>query len=573
MIINNYYDFVLVVDTVQRDNSGSQQFSVRVLESPAGESKAPEFISPIPPSLQRKIRQLENRQLEEKDIVNLGEQLADFLLPDPVRQLFLNSLSRLQPNEGLRLRLFLDPSLVSIPWEYVYIHELTEAKNSMGFCGLNPKISIVRHELLPVGAKLDMTPKKRRLLVALASPQDEELLRLDKERENIDRALKEIPGIEPVYVQDATAQKLLDELIAGADIFHFAGHGKFKRSTLGDSGGYILLLGEDGKSAPMPAESLAVNLQSRGVQLVFLGACETGRRDEQNVWSGVVTNLMAAGIPAAIAMQYKIWDESAIAFSGTFYKALAAGLPLEQAVSLGRIAVFNQCDALKDKEQRQKYWRDWGVPVLYCRVRGNFVLPTIMNENQRKTLLDEIQAGNDTVQNQSGGVNNRGNMNHSPVIHGNDNVVQYGTKYAVNVRENKGSMATGDNSRIVSPTFGKVDGSTIGVAGGDVTFGDVIYGTQKSSENDVRSLFNSILDLVHSRRADPDVGNDEIIEDVERIRNEVLREQNANLQKIERWLRSLEVAPDIQEVVIKTLKRPHPGITEPIRQLAASVCG
>jgi CHAT domain-containing protein len=169
-----------------------------------------------------------------------------------------------------------------------------------------------------------MAPKKRRLFVALASPQDEELLRLDKERENINTALKDIPGFEPVYVPDATAPKLLDELISGADIFHFAGHGKFKKSVSEESGGYILLLGEDGKSAPMPAASLAVNLQSRGVQLVFLGACETGRRDEQNVGSGVAVALMAAGIPAAIAMQYKIWDESAIAFSRTFYKALAA---------------------------------------------------------------------------------------------------------------------------------------------------------------------------------------------------------------------------------------------------------
>jgi len=92
MIINNYYDFVLVVDTVQQDNPGSQQFSVRVLESPAGESKAPEFVSPSFTTLQDEIRQLEKRQLDVKEIPNLGEQLANFLLPDPVRQLFLNSL-------------------------------------------------------------------------------------------------------------------------------------------------------------------------------------------------------------------------------------------------------------------------------------------------------------------------------------------------------------------------------------------------------------------------------------------------------------------------------------------------
>ena len=567
MIINNYCEFGLVVDTVQRDNSDNKQFSVRVLESPAGESKTPEFVGSIPSRWQSKIRQLEKRNLDSKDIINLGEQLANFLLPNQVRKLFLNSINQLQPNEGLRLRLFLDPSLASIPWEYLYVHELTEANNSTGFCGLNQKIAIVRHEPLPIGIKLDPTPKNRRLLVALASPQDEELLHLDKERENIDRALQDIPGIEPVYLPEATAEKLLDKLMSGADIFHFSGHGKFNKSALDASSGYILLLGEDGKSAPMSADKLAVTLQSRGVQLVFLGACETGRRDEKNVWSGVVTNLMAAGIPTAIAMQYKIGDNSAIAFSRTFYKALAAGLPLEQAVSLGRIAVFNLCDALEEKQ----YWRDWGVPVLYCRVRGNLVLPTLTNENQRKTLLDELQAGSEAVENQSGGVNNSGTMKHSPVIQGNDNVVQYDTKYAVNIRHASGSVATGDNPRIVNPTFGNVSNSSIGVAGEGVKIGDVTHGTQKPSENDVRSLFNSVLDRVRRRPADPEVDNDEILQNVERIRNEVLRGREANLTKIERWLRSLEIASDIQEAVILTLEYPNSGITELIHQCAANV--
>jgi hypothetical protein len=432
----------------------------------------------------------------------------------------------------------------------------------MGFCGLNPKISIVRHEQLSVEVKIDVNPKKRRLLVALVSPQDEELLRLDKERENINSALKDIPGIEPVYVQDATAQKLLDELLNGADIFHFAGHGKFKLSVLDDRGGYILLLGEDGKSEPMPAESLAVNLQDRGVQLVFLGACETGRRDGQNVWSGVAVALIATGIPAVLAMQYKIWDESAIAFSRTFYKALAAGLPLEQAVSSGRIAVFNRCNSLQDKQ----YWRDWGVPVLYCRVRGNLVLPTIMNDNQRKTLLDEIQVGNDAVQNQSGGVNNSGTMNHSPVIQGNDIVVQSGTKYAVNGRENKGSMATGDRARAVSTHIGgNAYNSTINTAGGDI-----MMSTPKSSSSDIKSLFDLILTEIHRLPAQQEGKINEISRKVEAIRDEVALGQQANLNKLMHYLGYLAViAPDIREKVVATLESPHPSITDSVRRIAA----
>ncbi|GAB1541904.1 hypothetical protein NUACC21_45770 [Scytonema sp. NUACC21] len=421
MVITKYCDFVLAVDNVKSDRS---QFSVRVWESPAGESHAAEFVS-LPTSLQRNLRQLENRTSDIRDIIVLGEQLADCLLPTQARNLFINSRNKLRADEGLRLRLMLEPSLASIPWEYLYIQELADKRDNTGFCALNPKISIVRHEPLPVAVNIDTTTKTRRLLVALASPQDDEPLDVTKERANIESALKDIPGIQPEFVEGTTVELLNEKLIAGSDIFHFAGHGKFKQSVLDTNGGYIVLQGKDGKSTLMSAEQLAINLRQRGVQLVFLGACETGRRDEQNVWSGVVTALMGAGIPAAVAMQYKIWDESAIAFSQSFYKALAAGLPLDQAVSLARIAVFNLCDLLKEEPQRQFFWRDWGVPVLYCRTKENFVLPAIQDEKQRQDVLNEV-------------IN----------VQKNPQVLQVG-KYNINMDKAEG-IAIGDGAQIIN---------------------------------------------------------------------------------------------------------------------------
>jgi serine/threonine-protein kinase len=392
-MINKYCDFVLVVDKKKKNESDIGQLSVRVLQSPVGENQKPEIVS-ISSTSQRSLRRLENRNLDIKDIINLGEELGNFLLPNQARKLFINSLERLQPDEGLRLRLKLESSLASIPWEYLYIPVLSGGKrDSTGFCALHPKISLVRHELVSIAPQLNTLPKARRLLVALASPQDKQRLDIAKERANIESALKDIPGIKAEFLEDATAKGLIEQLIPGTDIFHFAGHGQFKRSHLDTSSGSIVLLGEDGNSAPMSTEELVINLRDRGVQLVVLGACETGRRDEQNVFDGVVAALIGAGIPAAVAMQYKIWDESAIAFSRSFYKALAAGLPLDQAVSAGRLAVFNLCNSLPD-EQKQQYWRDWGVPVLYWRGEGNFILPAITDERQRQALLNDevIQA-------------------------------------------------------------------------------------------------------------------------------------------------------------------------------------
>jgi CHAT domain len=581
MVITKYYDFVIGVDNINRDGSNVRQFSVRVWESPAGESQAAETVS-MPVKLQRNLNKLEKRDLDKRDIINLGEDLAELLLPSQARKLFISSLDKLQSDEGLRLRLMLDPVLANVPWEYLYIQDSIEKKENqdladqetcIGFCALNPKISIVRHEPLPIGVKLNVAAKTRRLLAALASPQDEPPLDVAKERTNIESALKGIPGIESEFIENTTVELLNNKLISGADIFHFAGHGEFKQSALDSGGGYIVLLGEDGKSSRISAEQLAINLRDHGVQLVVLGACETGRRDEQNAWSGVVTSLMRAGIPATVAMQYKIKDENAIKFSQSFYKALALGYPLDQAVSSGRIAVFNYCESLKDEQQRQSLWRDWGVPVLYCRSKENFVLPAAMDDSQRETLADELKVGNNTavMNNQSGGVTNSGIMKDSPIIQGHENVVQSGGKYNTYIRTASGPVATGDNPRIVNPRFGTVSNSSIGVAGEGVTIGDVIIGTEEPSKNDLRALFNSILDRVRRRPANPDVDNDEIIQNVERIRDEVLQGLQANLKKIERWLKFLEVAPDIQQAVVGILVQKGYRIPEALRQLAAKI--
>jgi len=107
--------------------------------------------------------------------------------------------------------------------------------------------------------------------------------------------------------------------------------GTSTRSVVGQ--GQIVLVDENNQPAPMPADPLAVTLRGRGVQLVVLRTCQTGRRDEQNVWSGVVVALMEAGIPATVAMQHPLWDDSAIAFSRRLHQALLADLPLDQAVA------------------------------------------------------------------------------------------------------------------------------------------------------------------------------------------------------------------------------------------------
>ena len=104
------------------------------------------------------------------------------------------------------------------------------------------------------------------------------------------------------------------------------------------------------------------------MQVAILGACESGRRSGVNVWQGLSATLMKYGLPAAIGMQYKVFDESAIAFSRGFYASIAMGMSLDEAVIQGRIAILNL---------QKMSSIDWGVPVLSMRSKEGilFSLP------------------------------------------------------------------------------------------------------------------------------------------------------------------------------------------------------
>jgi hypothetical protein len=60
-------------------------------------------------------------------------------------------------------------------------------------------------------------------------------------------------------------------------------------------------------------------------------------------------------VPAVIAMQSEVLDETAANFTETFYRALAAGLPVDACIGEVR------------KELAAENNPEWGTPVLYMR--------------------------------------------------------------------------------------------------------------------------------------------------------------------------------------------------------------
>jgi hypothetical protein len=389
-----YLDFILEIRDLDVQTN---TFKVAVLPSAAvGETPA----ASVPycyDEVAEALADLEEQDLDQAGLVSLGEQLSDRLLPlGPVRDLFKEAVKRSGRDKGVRLRLLIhEPRLAQLPWEFSYLQMHGGEKDRTHFLVLNPQISLVRHEPLPEAhpSLIGTTPERLRLVAAMANPKAHEQLKLKEEKRVIEKALSgfNIDGVTIEWdsiIEDATPDDLRIALQSKADLFHFAGHGEFQEQDIDPHAGEPMGMGsivlvkdkKNGEPFWLGAKELAVYLQNAGVRLAVLGACESGRRDGISAWTGVASALVERGMPAVVAMQYKVDDKRAIAFSQTFYASLASGLSVDEAVSAGRLAILG-----KSGEDDM----DWGVPVLYMRSGDGMIFPQLAE--RKSETADQIR--------------------------------------------------------------------------------------------------------------------------------------------------------------------------------------
>jgi hypothetical protein len=375
-----YIDLILELrdlDTV------SDTFKVAVLFSPLGETRHPCSVPYGFEELESDLNSLEEKQIDQERLIELGEKFADRLLPPgKIRELFNQAMSSAGQDGGVRLRLLIrEPRLAQLPWEFCYLQSHDGKKDRRHFLVLNPRVSLVRHEALETAhpSVVAANPDRVRLVAATVNVKDFGELDLEREKQVIEDALKnlKVNGVtieyEP-FIENATIEDLERALVSKADLFHFAGHGSFENVGSEESSGeavgagFLVLAADKTTGAPwyLPAAELAAQLRLAGVRVAVLGACESGRRDGVSAWTGVATSLVEGGIPAVVAMQYEIYDTHAIAFSRMFYASLASGLSIDEAVTAGRLAMLSESD---DDEV------EWGVPVLYMRAANGQIFP------------------------------------------------------------------------------------------------------------------------------------------------------------------------------------------------------
>ena len=378
----------------------TERFHVRVVQSPAGRQKYSDAETvTLHADLRGQLSELEQQDLDPKDLIDLGRHLADLMLPPRVRSYLSRSLERIAEDEGIRIRLLIDScALADIPWEYAYIAPPdggTDEQSTEGFLALDRRFSLVRCETLGESPpRLEPIERPVQVIAVLANPEVPGFptLDLEAERQSIETALAENEEFNTTFFSQATLSTFEAALTRDCHVFHFAGHGMFQTEPSESPGklqgkGFLILVAEAGRLEAFPADLLAANLRGRGVRLAVLGTCEGGRRDAVNAWSGIAPALNRTGIPAVVAMQYTISDKNAIAFMRRLYTALAAGQSIDAAVSDGRLAILNR---------GQEAGQDWGTPVLYLRADerdDQGVLFPVPGPSGTQALVSQLRPG------------------------------------------------------------------------------------------------------------------------------------------------------------------------------------
>lgn len=365
MVPSSYQNFDLLI---LRSLDG---YAARVISSPVGEATG-EFQLPFSDDVLQPFFHIGGRKTRQGrsappsvpeapvDVKAIGQQLFEAVFASEIGKCLLLSFQKAREQQShLRIRLRLDknaPELAEIPWEYLY------APDWKSFPALSEETPIVRYiEQMRSVEPLHVTLPLH-ILAVLTSPEDAPPLEIDQEWKrlrNASKLLREHKQITLDKLKVGTLEALQDYLRTNeVHILHFIGHGFFEAES-NRSG--LIFATETNLSHEVSAAELATLLNGhKSMRLVFLNACEGARSGNEEFFAGAAQILVQQGIPAVIAMQFPVTDQAAIALSSTFYRAIAAGLPVDAALTEARKSIFVQGNT----------W-EWGTPVFFSRSPDN----------------------------------------------------------------------------------------------------------------------------------------------------------------------------------------------------------
>ena len=326
-----------------------------VMQTRAGKNEKPTLFGKII-KVHERIKNYTNRQSgslpNDVEMIEFGRKLFDTLFQGDVRRLYDEARTRQKGRLDIILTSMI-PWIAEKPWEFAYD---SGRKSYLA----TEETHFIRNVLTNVPAdQITHADGPLRILVASAQPVGFGRLSIEQEVAVIQRGfapLVEAKLVEIETLARATPSSIHGRLSTGNyQVVHFIGHGEYDEER---QEGSLIFVNENGGDYRLGERSVREIFRGRGLSLVFLNSCESGRGGRADFNKGVAQSLVAGGLPALVANQYSVLDSSATSFAQHFYWSLAQGLSLGQAARESRIAV----NYLLQGEPI-----DWAVPVLYAR--------------------------------------------------------------------------------------------------------------------------------------------------------------------------------------------------------------
>ncbi|MEM8529259.1 MAG: CHAT domain-containing protein [Chloroflexota bacterium] len=353
-MFNIYHDFEI---TIQPPNGDTFPYFI---QSPGGEAQGILRLPTNTPTYQELEQRLSQLDTDEDALHQLGTLLFDALFEGKSGEVFSISRGRLQPNEGLRFKLSIaaeESVVASLPWEFI-------ADPNRGPLALLD-MPIVRYLPLALPTSTLRTELPLRVLLTGAhTPPNPDAVtsELRSVRESLAAAVQR--GLVQLEVEEhLTPRKLQALLRQDFHVWHFVGHGGFDQSG---RNARLSFEDDDGDVQRVSAMQLGIMLNRSSLRLVVLNACESARLAVEPFRS-LAPALIRGQVPAVVAMQFSVPQESTRAFAGEFYCALAEGFPIDACVTEGRKAIMNEIGLGRP---------DWGIPVVYTRAADGKLFET-----------------------------------------------------------------------------------------------------------------------------------------------------------------------------------------------------
>ncbi|MBN1876695.1 MAG: CHAT domain-containing protein [Anaerolineae bacterium] len=298
------------------------------------------------------------------DAAKDGQQLFAMLFADSILHNAWVETRGQAPQRRIRLRI--DPAaaeLHTLPWELLYDSDVLLSANAA------TPFSRYLPIALPWGGAVEERPI--RVLVAISNPGDltakYKLAQLDieLERETLEVILKDLDSntIAMDFLDPpVTLARIEAALREGYHVLHYLGHGAFNQRRKQAA---LYLEDDAGKTQIVTDDALIGMLARQQVRprLVFLAACQSAGmsehgRDTTDAFRGLGPKLVAAGVPAVVAMQDFVALATARQLSMVFYQRITehgiADLALNEARST--LLTANRPDV--------------AVPVLFMRLKS-----------------------------------------------------------------------------------------------------------------------------------------------------------------------------------------------------------